>query len=95
VVLQVKPTLSFMVSKGSPVLELMNNAMRHILEEGTYMYINNRVSDKTVINTKCYHFAVTFYAISNRHLQTALYLMMLGFVLSVVCLFYDKIMWHR
>ena len=45
-VLSEKPTLSFMVSKGSPLLERKNEVTRHTLKEGIYMHINNRCSDK-------------------------------------------------
>jgi hypothetical protein len=38
--------------------------------------------------------ADTYCALSVRHLQTALYLLMLGYVLAVVC-FVTEIMWHR
>jgi hypothetical protein len=67
-----------------------------ILERGIYMHINNRSSDKTIIDSKpkSYNFAVTYYAISNRHLKMAFYLLMLGYVLAVVC-FVTEIMWHR
>jgi hypothetical protein len=39
-------------------------------------------------------FADTYYAISIRHLQTAFYVLMLGYVLAFVC-FVTEIMWHR
>jgi hypothetical protein len=39
-------------------------------------------------------FADRYFAISIRHLQTAFYLLMLGYVLAVVC-FVAEVMWKR
>ena len=60
------------------------------------MHISDRLINKAKIVSKLDipTPADTYYAISITHLQTAFYLLMLGYVLAVVC-FVAEIMWHR
>jgi len=94
-VLLEKPKLSLLVVKRSPILERVHDVIRHIVKEEIYMHINNKGSDKAKRSSKpkSLNFADTCYAISIRHLQTAFYLLMLGYVLAVVC-FVTEIMWY-
>ena len=87
---------AFLVSQGSPLLEFINNVISHIVEGGIFMHIMDRLLNKAKIFSK---FDIptpadTYYAISIRQLQTAFYLLMLGYVFAVVC-FVAEIMWHR
>ena len=60
------------------------------------MHIKERSFDKFKMVSKLDNptFADTYYVINIRHLQTAFYLLMLGYALAVVC-FVTEIMWHR
>jgi hypothetical protein len=86
----------FVVSQGSPLLEFVNKVISHIVEGGIFMHMKDlrlykdKIFSKLDIPTP----ADTYYAISITQLQTAFYLLMLGYVLAVVC-FVSEIMWHR
>jgi len=86
----------FIVRNGRISLELINDVMVHIEEGGIFLHIKKRSFDKWKIESKLHvpTSADTYYAINIRHLQTAFYLLMLGYVLAVVC-FVTKIIWHR
>jgi len=60
------------------------------------MYTEKRGFDKLKIESKLdgHTFTDTYSAINIRQLQTAFYLLLLGYVLAVVC-FVTEIMWHR
>jgi hypothetical protein len=77
-------------------LEFINDVIGHVVEGGIFIQIRNRGLYKARIKSKFNSptFADKYYAISIRHLQTVLYLLLLGYVLTVAC-FVTEIMWHR
>jgi hypothetical protein len=83
----IKLDFAMKVSKGFPFFELIDNALSHIVEGGIFMHIKRtgfgqiKMESKLDIPT----FADTYYAISIGQLQTAFYLLILGYVLAVVC----------
>ena len=83
------------VNKGSIFFEFIDDVLSYIAEGGIFMHIKKRSFDKLKIESKLDvpTFDDTYYAISIRHLQTAFYLLMLGYVLAVVC-FVTEIIWH-
>jgi hypothetical protein len=84
-----------MVRKGFPFLELIGNVLVHILEGGIFIRIKKRTFDKLKIESRLDvpTFDDTYYAINISHLQTAFYLLILGYVLAVAC-FETEIMCH-
>jgi hypothetical protein len=66
------------------------------VEGGIFVHMVERSTDKEKLESKFASptFADVYYAISIRHLQSAFYLFMLGYVLTVVC-FVTEIMWQR
>ena len=87
---------AFFVSQGSPIFEFINDVISHILEGGIFMHIRERLlnKEKTVLKLDIPTFSDTYYAINIRHVQTAFYLLMLGYAVAVAC-FVAEIMWHR
>jgi hypothetical protein len=88
--------IALLVSQGSPLLEFINDGIGHILEGGFFLHIRNMGLHKIKLESS-FGFSTfddTYYAISVSHLQTAFYLLMLGYVLAVAC-FVTEIMWHR
>jgi hypothetical protein len=87
---------ALVVSKGSPLLEFINDVIDHIVEGGIFMHIRERLFNRAKIISKLDipTPADTYYVINIRHLQSPFYLLMLGHVLAVVC-FVTEIMWHR
>jgi hypothetical protein len=85
-----------MFRKGSPFFEMIDDVIGHIVEGGIFAHIKKRHIYKSEMELKVYShtFGDTYYAISIRHLQTAFYLLMLGYVLAVVC-FMTEIIWYR
>jgi hypothetical protein len=86
---------AMMVQKGNPFFEFIDDVLGRIIEEGIFMYIKKRGFDKLKMESKLdvptsY---VTYYAINITHLQTAFYLLILGYVLAVAS-FVTEIMWH-
>jgi hypothetical protein len=84
------------VRKGSPFYAIIDDVLGHIIEGGIFLRIIKRNFEKYKIVSK-YHtltFADTYYAMSISHLRTAFYLLMLGYVVSVVC-FVTEIVWHN
>ena len=90
------PNRAILVSKRSPLLDIINDVIVHIIEGRIFVHIKNRGIYKENLETifEFLSFDDTNYAISIRHLQNAFYLLMLGYVLGVVC-FVTEIMWHR
>jgi hypothetical protein len=84
------------VSKGSVLLEFLNDVIGRLVEAGIFMHIKKRSFDKLKIKAKLDipNFDDTYFAINMRHVQAAFYFLMLGYVLAVVC-FVSEIMWHR
>jgi hypothetical protein len=91
-------TINFaiMVQKGFLFYEFIDDILSHIAEGGIFMHIKKRGFDKFKIQSKLHvpTFDDTYYTINVRHLQTAFYLLMLGYV-SAVVYFVTEIMWHR
>jgi len=77
-------------------LEFLNNVMGHIIEGGINIQLRDWGLYKAKLDFKFKSptFADTYYAINISHLQTAFYLLFLGYVMSVVC-FVSEIIWHR
>jgi hypothetical protein len=88
--------ITMMVQKGLSFFKFIDDALGHIVEGGIFMHIKKRSFDKLKLESKLDvpTFADTYYAINIGHLQTAFYLLVLGYVLAVVC-FATEIMWHR
>jgi len=86
----------FFVNLGSPILEFLNNVMGHIIEGGINIQLRDRALYKAKLDFKFKSptFTDTYYAINISHLQTAFYLLFVGYVMSVVC-FVSEIVWHR
>jgi hypothetical protein len=87
--------VAIMVSKRSPLFDIINDVIVHIIEGGIFVHIKNRGIYKENLETMYEFLSLddTTFAISIRHLQTAFYLLLLGYVLAVVC-FVTEIMWH-
>jgi hypothetical protein len=88
--------VAFWVSRGSPLLEFVNDAIDHINEGGIFSQIMNLGRYKFILKSKFVSptFEDTYYDVNVSHLQTAFYLLLLGYGLAVVC-FVSEIMWHR
>jgi hypothetical protein len=88
--------LVLLVIKGSPLLEFTNDIMDHIYESGVLMHVKKRDFHKEKIVSIWDAFASydTYTVFGIRHLQTAFYLLMLGYILALAC-FVIEIMWHR
>jgi hypothetical protein len=86
IVLLEKRTFLFLVINGSPLLESINDDIRHKFKEGIYRQINKRDSDKAKVNSKfkSYNFAHMYHVISSRHLQNVICLLILGYVLYIL-----------
>jgi hypothetical protein len=84
------------VEKGAPFFEFMDDVLSRIDEGGIFMHIKEMFFHKLKISSKLDipTFADTYYVISIGQLQTAFYLLILGYVLAVVC-FVSELMWHR
>jgi hypothetical protein len=87
---------ALLLTKGHPLLEYINDAIRHIIEGGIFMQINERSLFKKEIQSKfnTYRFDDIYSAISVRHLQTAFYFLLMGYALALAS-FVTEIMWHR
>jgi hypothetical protein len=88
--------LVFLVIKGSPLLEFINDIIEHIIEAGIVTHIKKRDFHKEKIMSIWNDFASydTYTVFGVGHLQTVFYFLMLGYVLALVC-FVIEIMWHR
>jgi hypothetical protein len=85
--------LALLLKKGTPFFWI--HRWRHIVEGGIFMHIKKRSFEKLKVESKfdVPIFDDTYYSINISHLQTAFYLLMLGFVLAVACLV-TEIMWY-
>jgi len=85
-----------LVSKGSPLLEFINDIIEKTVESGILTHIKKQDFHKEQIVSISDDFASydksTVFSIS--HLQTAFYILMLGCVLALAS-FVTEIMWHR
>jgi hypothetical protein len=88
--------LVFLVSLGSPILELINEVIGHIIVGGINIQLRDRGLYKAKLDFKFHTstFTDTHYAINIIHLQTEFYRLCFGYVMSVVC-FVSEIIWHR
>ena len=77
----------FLVSLGSPILELINEVIGHIIVGGINIQLRDRGLYKAKLNFKFKSptFTDTYYAINISHQQTTYYLLFFGYVMSVVC----------
>jgi hypothetical protein len=88
--------LAIAVRKRNPFFEVMDKVIVRIVEGGIFMQMKKRSFVKENLQTKfdLNMFNDTYSAINIRHLQTAFYFLILGYVLAGVC-FVTEIMWHR
>jgi len=88
--------LVLLVIRGSPFLELINDIIQHTVESGILTHIKKRdfPKEKILSMPETFAFDDTYTVFGVRHLQTAFYLLMLGYVLAVAC-FVTEIIWHR
>jgi hypothetical protein len=82
--------------KRSPFFEFINDVISHIVEGGIFTHIKKKYFEKELIQTEfSFPTSVDKYSVfSVSHLQTAFYLLMLGYVLAIAC-FVTEIVWHR
>jgi hypothetical protein len=85
-----------LVLKGSPLLEFINDIIQHTVESGILIRIKERNLPKEIHVSIWDDFGVdnAYMVFGVSHLQTAFYLLTLGYVLSFAC-FVTEIMWHR
>ena len=88
--------LVLLVLRGSPFLELINDIIIHTVESGILTQIKKRdfPKEKKLSTLDAFALYETYIVFGVRHLQTAFYLLMLGYVLAFVC-FVSEVMWHR
>jgi hypothetical protein len=89
-----KMDFAIRVKKGTLYFEVIDDVLVHIVQGGIYMHIRERHFEKLKMESKLDvpTSADTYYAINI--LQTAFYLLMLGYLLAVAC-FVSEIFWHR
>ena len=88
--------IAIMFRKRSPFFKFIDNILRVIIEGGIFMHIKKRAFNKLKMKSKfdVPTLADTYYATSITQLETAFYLLLLGYVLAAVC-FVIEIMRHR
>jgi hypothetical protein len=84
-----------LVYRGSPLLELINDIIDHMIESGIVSHIKKSgfPKEKILSLPDVKPFVDTYTAFGVRHLQTAFYLLTLGYVLALAC-FVTEIVWH-
>ena len=91
-------TINFAIlfRKRSPFFEIIGDVVGHIVEGGILLHIMKLFNGQVYLESKYDSptFDNSYFDISISHLQTAFYLLMLGYVLALVC-FMTEIMWHR
>jgi hypothetical protein len=80
--------------KESPFLEIVDTVLGHIIEGGISEHLYKWAIYKIKNKYDSHAFTDTYSAINIRHLQTAFYLLLLGYVLALAC-FVTEIMWFR
>ena len=87
---------AILVRYRSPFFEFINDVISHIVEGGIVMHIKEREFQKSDNETEINFITSddSYFVFDVSHLQTAFYLLMLGYVLAVVC-FVTEILWHR
>jgi hypothetical protein len=85
----------FLVNEGHPLLEYINDVIGRIVERGILRQIKKRYSEKEKMesNIHAYTFDDTYSAINIKQLQTAFYLLLMGYALALAG-FVIEIMWH-
>ena len=88
--------LVLLVSRGWPLLELINDIIQHMVESGILTHIKKRDfhKEKLLSMSDTFAFDDTYTVFGIAHLQTAFYLLVIGYILAFVC-FVTEIMWHR
>ena len=88
--------LVLLVIRGNLLLELINNIIERTVESGILTNIKKRdfPKEKLLSMQDAFVFDDTHTAFGVRHLQTAFYLLVIGYVLAFVC-FVTEIVWHR
>jgi hypothetical protein len=87
---------AILVMYRSPFLEFINDVISQIVEGGIFMHIKKREFQK-VVKEREINFITSddnYFVFGVSHLQTAFFLLMLGYVLAVAC-FVTEIMWQR
>jgi hypothetical protein len=85
------------VLKGNPLLEHINDAIDRVVESGIFMHWKNKRFEIAGIVTKetlSYTLANTYLKMSIIHMQSAFYLLILGYTLAFLS-FFIEIVWHR
>jgi hypothetical protein len=85
-----------LVYRGNPLLELINNVIDRMVEAGIVLHIKKMEFHKerilSIPDILGPHDTYSAFGVS--HLQTAFYLLMLGYLLAIAC-FVTEIVWHR
>ena len=79
----------------SPFFKIIDDVIGHIVEGGIFLHIK-KFTDQIKLESMYDSPTLdnSYFDISISHLQTAFYLLILGYVLALVC-FVTEIMWHR
>jgi hypothetical protein len=87
--------LVILVLRGCPLLELINDIIQHMTEASILTHIKKRdfPKEKILLMLDAFKFDDTYTVFGIRQLQTAFYLLMMGYVLAFIC-FVTEIMWH-
>jgi hypothetical protein len=88
--------LVLLINRGSPLLEFINNIIQRTVESGILTHTKKRDFPREESLSLNYDFAVddTYTVFGVGHLQTAFYLLILGYISALVC-FVIEIVWHR
>jgi hypothetical protein len=88
--------LVLLVLRGSPLLELINEVIQHMVESGILTHIKKKdfPKEKILSMTDSIAFDDTYSVFGVSQLQPTAYLLTLGYVLALAC-FVTEIMWHR
>jgi len=86
---------AILVRKRSPFFKFINGVLSHIVEGGIVMHIKKSSFEKEKFQTE-YNFPNSddnYFVFGVSHLQTAFYLLLLGYAMAVAC-FVSEIMWR-
>ena len=90
-------SLTMMMFPGDPLLRRVNEIIDHVFEAGLYnQWISmkrnwDKLSGRKIINVKLQY---GYYSFNVKHLQTAFYLLMIGWFLSFLC-FMVEVLYNR
>jgi hypothetical protein len=85
------------VLKGHPLLEHINDVIDHVVEAGLPMQWKRRVLETVKLSSNTsftYTLADTYVNISATHLQSAFYMLLLGYVLALLS-FILEVIWYN